>query len=434
MATAGAPTAQALLKQGLYGAAAEACRRALAQDPGDVEAAQLLASVLIARGKPAFAIMTLEPLADSARARPSLYVVLGHAYRRLGETEHARRAIGRAVELDPAHAGARIELAYLHLETGDSASALLVLESLIESRPERPDAHFARATALLEAGELDQARVAFARAHELNPSAASWHRELATLHRALGDSGAAERALESGLLLQPDNPELKYLMLALTGKRAVARAPDDYLKYYFDNFAGSFDRVLRDDLEYRAPEALVDRVEPKLSARAGGLDILDVGCGTGLCGPLLRATARRLVGVDISPGMLARAAQQSVYDELVEAEITEFLRRTQSEFDLVIAADVLIYFGELSEVARLMVRALRVGGALAVSVERHGGGERLLQSSGRWAHSEGELRRVVEAAGCSVTIDEAVLRFENGEPVTGLLAVGVKQHERATGS
>ena len=99
------------------------------------------------------------------------------------------------------------------------------------------------------------------------------------------------------------------------------------------------------------------------------LDVLDAGCGTGLCGPLVAPYARRLVGVDLSEGMLARARARNVYDELVRRELTAYLHDCTGAFDVIVSADTLVYFGPLEEVLAAAGNALRAGGVLIFTVE-----------------------------------------------------------------
>jgi predicted TPR repeat methyltransferase len=70
------------------------------------------------------------------------------------------------------------------------------------------------------------------------------------------------------------------------------------------------------------------------SGNLGTLDILDLGCGTGLVRSLLRPLARTLTGVDISSNMLKIARQRRVYDKLVCNELIAFLKMHAKTFDL----------------------------------------------------------------------------------------------------
>jgi predicted TPR repeat methyltransferase len=200
------------------------------------------------------------------------------------------------------------------------------------------------------------------------------------------------------------------------------RASNGYVQQTFDNFAGSFDQVLG-RLDYQAPE-LVARAVGKLHRKAlANLIVLDAGCGTGLCGPLLKPYAETLVGVDLSPKMLAKALGRQVYQELVETELVVYLERRTASFDLIVSADTLVYFGELRPFLRAAKSALRTGGYLVFTLEKgQCGPDYKLNIHGRYSHTKEYVEAAIVGASLRVcTIEEVILRKEAGEPVLGLL-------------
>ena len=163
---------------------------------------------------------------------------------------------------------------------------------------------------------------------------------------------------------------------------------------------------------------------------ARALDVLDAGCGTGLCGPLVAPYARRLVGVDLSEGMLEHAREKNVYDELVRGELTAYLQNHRDAFDLIVTADTLVYFGGLEEVAVAAAGALRSGGRLVFTAEEATGDDApstyCLKPHGRFSHRAQYVERVLAAAGLSADIARAELRVESGLPVAGLVVTATK--------
>jgi predicted TPR repeat methyltransferase len=209
---------------------------------------------------------------------------------------------------------------------------------------------------------------------------------------------------------------------AHSSQPAPARANDAYIVDIFDRGADAFDSVL-EKLRYAAPQLLVAELNQLLPLAERALDILDAGCGTGLCGPLLRSRARRLVGIDLSPGMLAKARERQVYDELHEAELVAFMRAHAASYDLVISADTLVYFGEIDEAIRVAADALKPGGVLAFTLEAEAAEPTQpfrLHGSGRYSHDEGYARQCLAAAQLEVlTFERGVLRKEGPADVMG---------------
>jgi predicted TPR repeat methyltransferase len=159
------------------------------------------------------------------------------------------------------------------------------------------------------------------------------------------------------------------------------------------------------------------------------LDVLDAGCGTGLCGPLIAPYARYLVGVDLSSRMLAQAEQRKVYDELVKRELTAFLADAHGAFDVIVSADTLVYFGSLHDVVAAAAHALRSGGRFIFTVEEigaDGGDEYVIRPHGRYSHSRDYIESVLIAADLQPEIERADLRLEAGDPVPGLVVRATK--------
>jgi predicted TPR repeat methyltransferase len=155
------------------------------------------------------------------------------------------------------------------------------------------------------------------------------------------------------------------------------------------------------------------------------MDAMDLGCGTGLCGPLLRPMCATLRGVDLSAAMIEKARARGVYDELETGDLIARLNRGPHAFDLLTAADVLNYIGDLAPVLDAASRALRRGGLLVFSVEA-GAGERfqLQRHIHRYAHSEPYLRRVAQIFGFEVkSLEPITSRLEAEKPVAGFLVV-----------
>src|SRR5829696_5871277 len=158
------------------------------------------------------------------------------------------------------------------------------------------------------------------------------------------------------------------MLAAVSGRNVPDRASDQYIERAFDEFATSFDAKLA-HLAYRAPAIIGALLADAGLERARTLDILDAGCGTGLCAEYVAPYARRLTGVDLSGGMLTQAAEKRVYDELIQSELTAYMRGQPDAFDVIVCADTLVYFGALDGAAEAAALALRPAGHFLFTVE-----------------------------------------------------------------
>ena len=165
-------------------------------------------------------------------------------------------------------------------------------------------------------GEPKAALDCLDRAIALRPAHAGAWSQRGSLLEALGRRAEATAAFERAIALGADADLHRFFIAALDGGGAAPAAPRAYVQGLFDDYADSFDRHLVDVLGYRGHEQLV---APLAGLQAGGFDAaLDLGCGTGLCGPLLRPLVRRLEGLDLSPAMLERAAARGALFDFIE--------------------------------------------------------------------------------------------------------------------
>jgi len=273
-----------------------------------------------------------------------------------------------------------------------------------------------------------EAAQCFSKVITLRPKDPEARRLLALAHCTLGEVDEAVRIFEEWLADDPDDPIARHMLAACSGRDVPTRASDAFVEKTFDSFAASFDSKLA-KLLYRAPELVAEMLARSDASPSKSLDILDVGCGTGLCGALLSPYARRLVGVDLSDRMLDQARERNVYDELVKGELTAYLDGCRDAYDVIVSADTLVYFGPLDAVAIAAEQALRPGGRLIFTVEESAADDSegySLGTSGRYRHPHGYVQQILDAAKLRAEIVSVELRLEAGEPVAGLLVAAVK--------
>jgi predicted TPR repeat methyltransferase len=205
---------------------------------------------------------------------------------------------------------------------------------------------------------------------------------------------------------------------------------ETYVRRLFDQYAARYDAALTERLAYRGPTLLREAVENAMRAEGRALRfpcVLDLGCGTGLGGAAFRPVADWLVGIDLSPAMIAQAAAKDFYDRLVPADLVDFLDKqagTDAQYQLVLAADVFVYVNDLATIMAAVARVLAPGGLLAFTVETHSGGAVQLLPTLRYAHGAPYIRRVLADAGLTLaSISEVAVRSEKGVPVDSLVVV-----------
>jgi predicted TPR repeat methyltransferase len=355
----------------------------------------------------------------------------------------------------PGRVSTLVNLAATRVLLGKPAEALDAADEVLRMEPDNRDAMLHRSTALAELQRHDQAIRGFEELLKAEPDKAeTWSRyghSLAALQRPGEAMAAYERALalnpklatiwsRHGELLRESNrfdeaavafqnaiahgadPELNgYYLAAVRGSAMPLRAPDAYVRGLFDGYADDFDHHLVGLLGYQAHVLLVQQLAAL--KRGPFRSALDLGCGTGLCGPLIRPMAAHVTGVDLSGRMLGKARSLGVYDELVEADVTAHLQATARRHDLVVAADVFIYVGELSPVFAALESVMLTGGMFCFTAEAPNDPEQEVQlmHSLRYAHSESYLRRLAAVHGFRVIdVIRETVRHDQRRPIAGL--------------
>jgi predicted TPR repeat methyltransferase len=282
-------------------------------------------------------------------------------------------------------------------------------------------------------GDFAGAADILAQTVELAPAFATAWFALGAIRDRLGDRAGAIAAFEKARDADADDYHGARLQLARLGSGEAAPAmSESYVRRLFDQYAGRYDAALTERLAYRGPALLRDAVEQTMRAAGRTLhfpSMLDLGCGTGLGGAAFRAIVERLVGVDLSPAMIAQAASKGLYDRLATDDLTDFLHTdagSGARYDLIIAADVFVYVNDLKPIVAAAACVLAPAALFAFTVETHAGdGVRLLPTL-RYAHGEPYIRRALAAAGLTPgSVSRAAVRSEKGAPVDSLVVVAL---------
>jgi predicted TPR repeat methyltransferase len=349
---------------------------------------------------------------------------LGNIYMQTGQVDLAETYFRRVIQLNPEFAAAQANLAIALRKQGRAVEAESFLLKAIEYEPNIPHHYQNLANVYRVLKRYDEAVVMYRKAISMHPADALAYQRLTRTFYMMGQPHCCIEVLNQWLAKDPDNPTARHLLAAYTQDNTPARASDDYVKDTFDRFAASFDHILK-TLDYQAP-ALVYQALKRLESNNEGWVVLDAGCGTGLCGVLVRPLAQRLVGIDLSTKMLIKAQARAVYDELHEAELTAYFQRTNSEFDVITCVDTFCYFGDLSTALKTSVSALRANGWFIFTLEKLDQDLTdtgfCLNVQGRYAHTENYIRKALDFAGYRIhSIDTAFLRNEFDQQVQGLV-------------
>jgi predicted TPR repeat methyltransferase len=350
---------------------------------------------------------------EQARA----FFLEGVAHYRAGRFPQAERCFSASLSLVPNRASTLTNLGAAQLKLGRIDDALAALQQALAQEPDNVEALGHWATGLAESGRHDEALQAFDRALALDPDrGVAWTLRGSVL-RDLGRLGEAAASFREALARGADPDLNRYYLASLQGGAVPPAPPRAYVEALFDGYAQQFDEQLVRLLKYEVPQRLCAGLAGRRFARA-----LDLGCGTGLCAPLLAPLAAAIDGVDLSHNMLQKARAGGRYDRLEHGDLLAFLRRADRQYDLVIAADVFIYVGALDDVFAAVAQVMPPGGVFCFSVEESPQ-DLELRSSLRYAHSERALRRLASDHGFDwLALARGPVREEQREPIAGLFA------------
>ena len=432
-------------------------RRLLAVNPDRPDLLVKLASVLHETGRMEEAIDALRRAIILEPGVAAHLYALGMLLNEQGRPREAADCFEQALAIDPKHAAARLSLADALMDLHDFDQALAGYRQALTLRAPFPEAHNNLAGALLHLGDYEaavaecrqalierpgyalalntlgaalgklgrpeEAIAALRQAISLRPAYANAYHNLGNVLDQAGRVEEAKAAYHSALTINPKLEEARYNLAALGDLPPPRSTPYPYLLRLFDAYAPSFDQHLVEKLDYLVPEKLYEAVLAA-NPRATALDVIDLGCGTGLVGQQFRAVACRLIGIDVSARMIQWAQSRNIYDQLVRGDYVEYLIGRQDLCDLVLAADVFIYAGDLVPVFQAVARLLRPGGLFAFSLEVAIQDGYVLQANRRYAHSLGSILRLAGEANLQeVRVGSIKLRRQGEDHAEGLIVV-----------
>ncbi|MFZ6777144.1 tetratricopeptide repeat protein [Undibacterium sp. Ji83W] len=387
----------------------------------------------------------------------------GNTLRSMGKLPAALHNYDKALRLNPRYTEALLNRGIAQQEMDEHQQALQDFDEALTLTPQDAAIHFARAFSLqclrlyedaiagyevvlhLQAGhtqalcnrgiclqkmqQFSAAVESFERAIKIKPDYVKAHLQYGNTLRQMGRDDAAIAAYQTASNHCNDDAELAQINYALAAMGVIdtpAMSPAVYIADLFDQYATHFDEHLLEVLHYQIPALLSKAVSKHVKAEPG--NYLDLGCGTGLCAAYLRPKASKLTGIDLSEKMLGQARKTGLYDELHCAEISDWLQLQDQDFDLIIAADVFVYIGDLNQVFAAASRVMQAEAVFGFSVETtHESADYILRSSQRYAHSYAYLQRLAQLHGFQIVeASQEIARQDKGEDVHAHILVMIK--------
>lgn len=422
-------------------------------DPNHAEACFYAALLLSGEGSHEKALPWLEKAHELQPSLPAITYQLGVCQYSLGELHLAIESFENVMDIDEGHWEAAYNLGAAHYASGQISKAIDSYSLAARLNPQDADIFFNLGLAYKNGGALEKAIQAYEKAIKINPDDPDVHYNLGRVYNELEHKQEAITSLEAAIALRPDfgaaltnlgvlytcenltdkaigvyekliaiehNPvAATHILHALKGQ-TTDTAPISYIKGLYDDFAGHFEERLIGDLCYATPTKSVDFLKEQNGTKDSYSRMLDLGCGTGLCGQAFSEKADSITGVDLSTGMLEKAREKGIYDQLIEDDIISFLESSATCYDLIVAGDVLIYLGELERVFQLLPKCLAKDGRIIFSTESFQGKGYKLKPSGRYAHSTSYAAVLTRENGLQVlAVKSTNLRKENGQWIAG---------------
>jgi len=348
-------------------------------------------------------------------------------YHQKGLIRKSENSLLNAVKFNPNYFMAYNNLASLLSEQSKFKMAEENYRHALRIQSESNEVKMNLANSLHSQTKNDEAIKLYNEVIKIEPDNVKVWESLGTLYHRLQNKEQYVKCFKRALELNPDNEEVRYHLLSAGELEddGVSAAPAKFVADLFDDYAEKFDSHLVKTLKYKTPEYIFNSVSDKLEKPTNDLNILDLGCGTGLCGKLFSEYSKSMIGVDLSPKMLQKAELLKCYNQLIEGEILDVLKNMENTFELILSADVFVYIGELEKIFQECYRLLPAAGKFVFSVEEKSVDDSYeLQQTGRYAHSKSYITKISELVGFTISSFELIdIRMQKNIPVKGYIVV-----------
>lgn len=342
---------------------------------------------------------------------------LGNVYRALGWTQDCETCYKKALELAPDSAEILNNVGVSFLSQNKINEAVSHFERAIKANKNFHQAFYNLGLVFSKAHKTFEAIACHEKVLELYPKHFEAHLSLGSLYGKVNDP---ERSLENyarAKEINPDHPSAIHMLNALKGDTTNA-PPRRYVEDLFDSYSAQFDSHLTQKLKYNAPTLLAEMIK-KHQGTEPFKKFLDIGCGTGLSAIELKKHAKEIYGLDLSKKMLEEAKKKGIYSKTIYGDAVDYLKQTDSLFDLAVAADVFVYIGNLTEVFKHMKDHMEPNGLLAFSTESFDGESFELRASGRYAHSKKYIEELTKEYFVLIEDKRVPLRIDDARVLDG---------------
>jgi predicted TPR repeat methyltransferase len=412
-------------KEGRLAEAENAYLGILKEKPESGQALNALGTVYLDQSRPEKAKKAFEKAANLKPPHLSACYNLGRLKQMEQDYKEAIDIYRAIVKQQPGFGLAWNNLGVVYRETGEPDEAISCFRRAVAFAPDMAEAWNNLGVAQDEFHLIENAATSYEKAIEIQPDYASAHFNLGVSLQKRERYKEAADHYNKVLEIKPDDEAARFMLQSLGGSETPDAVPAQHVRRIFDQCAGTFEKILVEELEYKTPEHLFNIMRPYLTE---DIVVLDLGCGTGLGSQYYRPYAKLLVGVDVSSKMLQKASEKNIYDDLMVFDILQEWEFPQP-FDLIYSCDVFVYFGNLDPIIRSASSCLVHGGIIAFSVEKledNSTGYRLFPS-GRYAHTQTYVENCLKHHGLEpAAVTESVIRKQSGDEVKGLLIVAKK--------
>lgn len=355
-----------------------------------------------------------------------LSLLLAYLYIDLQQWDEAENAFREALKISPDLSEAYNGLGSIYFNKGQVQRAYSMFYQSLKKDSENVEALYNQGIVLRSLGELKEAEQTLGKAVKLSPGHIQALSSLGLTLQELGKLDDAKKAYKKVLDLAPDNSFSSHMLAAIEGKTS-SKAPNKFISDLFDAYAPSYEQHLQESLEFKAPDVIVSALDECCEKYLPFLDVLDIGCGTGLMAEKLKGRARHIDGVDLSKKMLDIANTKGLYRSLELNDIDDYLQSSLKSYDCCIASDVFIYSGDLRQIFASIFKSLKNGGQFVFTIESTINEEYILLKSGRYAHSVAYVKTLAKENNFEISLQKSVrLRKEEGHWLEGFVFTLVK--------